>query len=568
MKRLAQWIKETLLRQEVLYGWFVFVMMLPSLVLAMTEPMSVWVRIASVLLPLAAYLVAFCAFRKPGYFLLTCFVILLINGYQLVLIYLFSEAVISPDSFLNIVTTDGGESGELMRTIWPAVLLACVLYFSAMAMAVYSVCSHRRLSTSFIKNACLTAIIPAAFGMCSLSINAGKGFPFAADHHIYPLNALHNLQFAVDKYAKIRNYPHTSAEFTFDAQKGSSPADSLREVILLVIGETTRAANMELYGYPRPTTPLLSRQEGLLVFPDMLTQGNATQRIVPMILSTASAEDFGVIYERKSVTTAFKECGFTTFFLSNQVPDRAFIDYFAAEADSMVRLRDLIPQSEHPYDTEGIPFIADFIDRTSGPLFIVYHTYGAHFEYAQRYPEEAACFTPYKAGALRYKERPLFVNAYDNAICNVDRTLAGLIRVLDRPDLCSSMLYLSDHGEDLMDDERKMFLHCSPVPTYYQVHIPFLAWTSAGFRQTYPEAQAALEANRTKPVSTRSVFHTLLSMADIRSPYLADSLSVASPAFAITERHFIDEHDEPVNFFNVGLKSQDWAMMKRMGIEF
>jgi glucan phosphoethanolaminetransferase (alkaline phosphatase superfamily) len=542
-------------------------MLLPSLVLAVTEPMTGWVRAASVLLPLAAYMMAFCLRRKPGLFLLLCFVLLLINGYQLVLIYLFSEAVISPDSFLNIVTTDSGESGELMRTIWPAVLAACVLYFGSTALAVISVIRKQTLSWQFVKRSCLAALIPAAMGAGCLVVNHAKGLPFSANHNIYPLNALYNLKFAVDKYAKIRNYPQTSAPFTFEAVKAHTPADSLREVVVLVIGETTRAANLELYGYNRPTNPHLAGRRGLTVFTDMLTQGNATQRIVPMILSNASAEDFDVIYTQKSVTTAFKESGFKTFFLSNQVPDRAFIDYFAAEADSMVRLRDLLPGEEHPYDNEGLPFLARFIEQTEGPLFIVYHTYGAHFEYSQRFPADSACFTPYQAGALRYKERPAFVNAYDNAICNVDRTLAGVIDLLDRPDFCSSMLYMSDHGEDLMDDDRKMFLHCSPVPTYYQLHIPFLAWTSEGFRRTYPEKAEALEANRTKPVSTRSVFHSLLDLADINTPYRIDELSVASEAYLPGERHFLDEHDDPVSFLKIGLKEQDFEKIRQMGIQ-
>lgn len=562
--KLIKWIKDNLLKQQVLYGWFLFIMLLPCMVLALTEPMSVWVRMASVLLPLSAYAILFNLFRKPGYFLLISFVLLLINGYQLVLVYLFSESVVSPDMFLNIVTTNAGESGELMRTIWPAVLLACILYFSATAMGAYSIINKKKLPVKFVKKSLFASIIPAALGIFCLLINHVKGFPFKLNHDIYPINALYNLDFAVHKYIKTYNYPKTSANFTFEAAKDRMAPE--REIVVLVIGETTRAANWSLYGYERNTNPLLSTRDDLIVFRDVLTQGNTTHKIVPMILSNASAENFDIIYSQKSITTAFKESGYRTLFLSNQIPDRALIDAFAAEADTTIRLSDNNVDDKHPYDNEGLSVIAKYIEDTTGPLFIVFHTYGSHFEYSQRYAAENAMFTPYKAGALRYKERPIFLNAYDNTVCNIDRMLNGLIEILDQDTLCSSMIYLSDHGEDLMDDERKMFLHCSPVPTYYQLHVPMIGWGSTKYMMYYKEKYDNMMSNKDKPVSANAIFHTLLDLAAIQTPYLDRDLSVASESFSIPERHFIDEHDEPIDFYQIGLKEQDWKMIKKMGI--
>ncbi|MEG1586740.1 MAG: sulfatase-like hydrolase/transferase [Bacteroidales bacterium] len=563
--KYVKWMKEKFLNQKFLYGWFLFIMLLPCMVLSWTEPMSLWVKMAAVFLPMAGYALLFNLFRKPGYFLLFSFILLLINGYQLVLVYLFSESVVSPDMFLNIVTTNAGESGELMRTIWPAVFLACLLYFSAVGLGIYSVINKQKLSFSFIRKTSLLAIIPASLGIMALLINHKKGFPFHADHDIYPLNALYNLNFAVHKYIRTYNYAKTSDTFTFHAIKKGIPQD--REVIILVVGETSRAANWQLYGYHRDTNPMLSQRSDLAVYKDVLTQGNTTHKIVPMILSSASAEDFNVVYSRKSITTAYKEAGFKTVFLSNQIPDRAFIDAFASEADTTIRLGELIGDGKkHPLDNQALPYIREIVENTTEPLFLVFHTYGSHFEYSQRYAPENANFKPDKAGALRYKERTTFVNAYDNTICNVDRLLNELMNILDKPDICSSMIYLSDHGEDLMDDERKMFLHCSPVPTYYQLHIPLLMWFSQSFRHTYPDKYKYAFDRVSQPISTNAVFHTLLDLGDIESPYLDTSLSLVNPGFTTRERHFIDEHDEPEAFFKLGLKEQDWKMINKMNI--
>ena len=50
------------------------------------------------------------------------------------------------------------------------------------------------------------------------------------------------------------------------------------------------------------------------------------------------------------------------------------------------------------------------------------------------------------------------INAYDNLIGPTHKFLAQVIDKLDRTGKTSAMLYLSDHGEDLLDDERNRFI--------------------------------------------------------------------------------------------------------------
>ena len=348
--KFLYFLKEKIFNQTVLYIWFMIIMILPCFVLAMTEPLSIWVRTASVFIPAAFFGLAFNLFRKPGYFIIISVILLLINGYQLVLIYLFSESVVSPDMFLNIVTSSSGESGELMRTIWPAVTIACVLYFSALLMGIFSIINKQKLSYYFIKRSCITAGVFAVIGVLCLLVNKSKNYPFEADHNIYPYNALYNLNFAVKKYYRILNYPKTSDGFTYNAVK--TKESSKREVIVLVIGETSRAHNWQLYGYQRNTTPKLSQRDDIIVYKDVLTQANTTHKIVPIILSPASAENFDMIYKSKSLITAYKEAGYKTAFVSNQIPDKALIDAFASEADTLIQLKNIDSDNIHPYDNE------------------------------------------------------------------------------------------------------------------------------------------------------------------------------------------------------------------------
>ena len=76
-------------------------------------------------------------------------------------------------------------------------------------------------------------------------------------------------------------------------------------------------------------------------------------------------------------------------------------------------------------------------------------------------------------------------NAYDNSIHYTDYVWGN--RGYVGEDKCSaSMLYLSDHGEDIFDDSRARYLHASPIPTYYQLHIPYVIWFSKAYRSHIP----------------------------------------------------------------------------------
>lgn len=79
-------------------------------------------------------------------------------------------------------------------------------------------------------------------------------------------------------------FEHTSEDFTYHARRTAEA--SKREIYVYVIGEASRAANWQLYGYHRETNPCLTRTEGLVVFRNTVTQSNTTHKSVPLILSS------------------------------------------------------------------------------------------------------------------------------------------------------------------------------------------------------------------------------------------------------------------------------------------
>ena len=104
----------------------------------------------------------------------------------------------------------------------------------------------------------------------------------------------------------------------------------------MVVGETARSRNFQLYGYPRQTNPMLSKEKGLMVFKGARSQSNTTHKSVPMLLTAANAEGHDCLYHEKGIIAAFREAGFRTAFFSNQQRNHSHIYFLGEEANASV----------------------------------------------------------------------------------------------------------------------------------------------------------------------------------------------------------------------------------------
>ena len=83
--------------------------------------------------------------------------LLVFHAFQLVLFYLFGEAVIAVDMFLNVATTNVSEAGELLDNLWPAIVAVCLLYIPTIAIAVITCKRKIQLPASYRKKRLLSA---------------------------------------------------------------------------------------------------------------------------------------------------------------------------------------------------------------------------------------------------------------------------------------------------------------------------------------------------------------------------------------------------------------------------
>ena len=557
---------------QFLYVYAVVALLLPNIALCYTECLAPWACGVNVLLPLSLYMLFFSVAKRPGKMIWWAFIFVFFAAFQLVLLYLFGTGVIAVDMFLNLVTTNPGEAMELLDNLAPAVVGVFVVYLPLLILGGVNIRRDSRLSVSFQQRVRHWAMQIGAIGLFCLLASYLVVDDYRMRNQLYPVNICYNLYLAFERNAASENYREASRDFKFDAR--SEHSATAPEVYVMVVGETARTHNFSLYGYPRNTNPLLSKTPGIKAFPNVTTQSNTTHKSVPMLLSAASAEDFERLFHEKGILAAFKEAGFHTVFISNQQPNHSFIDFLGEQADEhyFLKTEDASKGNHYDagnhYDEELLKKLDEILpeaDASSSShyryrkLFVVLHTYGSHFNYQERYPRSFAYFKPDSRSEAKPENRQDLLNAYDNTIRYTDYILHGIVERLQKWEKVqaktdgvysqptSAMLYTSDHGENIFDDDRRLFLHAAPKASDYELHVPFIIWTSEGFGKQYPGAWKALGENRTKQVQTSlSAFHTMLGIGGIRTPYRLDKYSVASGKYHPTRLLYLDDHDEAI----------------------
>ena len=183
------------------------------------------------------------------------------------------------------------------------------------------------------------------------------------------------------------------------------------------------------------------------------------------------------------------------------------------------KLREMYPEADGRYDgilTAGLKEMIEASDNNK--LFIVLHTGTSHGPtYNKKYPAEFEVFTPVCNTVEMSKADPVeLMNAYDNTILYTDYLVHNVIEQLRGiTDRRSCVLFVSDHGESL--GENNLYMHGVPMSMApkEQIEIPFIVWTS--------------DKTPVKPlekVGQYHVFHSVLDFLGIESPIFNEELNI------------------------------------------
>ena len=278
-----------------------------------------------------------------------------------------------------------------------------------------------------------------------------------------------------------------------------------KAVVVLVIGESARKANFQLYGYKRANNPLLSKQQGLKVF-QAQSCATFTTAGVKAILEPKNSGD---LYEPLP-NYAFRTGADVVWRTINWGEPPIHID----EYESNIVLSKKYPNVDKRYDELLFTGLRERIESSKkNKVLIVIHTSTSHGpNYASKYPKKFEVYKPVAHNVEEVEKNVAkLVNAYDNTILYTDYLLSNMIDTLrSLKDWKSSMIFISDHGESL--GENNMFMHGMPMKLApkVQYEIPFLVWTSDGYRE--------YKSNLPEVLEQHYIFHSVLNLLSIQSP--------------------------------------------------
>ncbi|WP_050577340.1 phosphoethanolamine transferase [Pseudomonas cremoricolorata] len=299
-------------------------------------------------------------------------------------------------------------------------------------------------------------------------------------------------------------------------------AQSRKSLTVLVVGESARADNFSLLGYPRDTNPELSKQQGLVAFTDMHSCGTETAVSVPCMFSNLGRAGYSAAAasNREGLLDVLKRAGLNVIWRDNQSGCKGTCARVTVENLSNASDSELCADHECRDEIllQGLQTMIDNLDQDT---VLVLHQMGSHGpEYYKRYPAAFERFTPVcKSNALDQCSRDSIVNAYDNTLLYTDHVLAQLIETLrsnqDRVD--TAMIYLSDHGESL--GEYNLFLHGTPymLAPEQQKHVPLLVWLSTAYQRSTGIDSTCLQGQRDAALSQDNLFHSMLGLLGVQT---------------------------------------------------
>lgn len=290
---------------------------------------------------------------------------------------------------------------------------------------------------------------------------------------------------------------------SWEASRDRAP--DIQETYVLVIGESVRSDYLYVCDGPEKVRPLRS---DVLVACDVSAGSNATLSSVPLLISRDMPGNELRISRDASFLEAFRTLGFETHWLSSHSINIAWADAEYQYYSNVWKL-----------DKDALlPHLKKTLNRPSLRKLIVLHAYNAAAPYCVRYDPSSA---PYKVDCSKLEGIPnnSTIEKYRFAYANaVDESMGFLNAILDTLDELEGyvfFIYTPDHGENLLDDARALYMHGSRHPTRWEIQVPAVFWANKTWIEANTSKWHNLSMNVNLALTHADLVPTLLAAAGI-----------------------------------------------------
>jgi glucan phosphoethanolaminetransferase (alkaline phosphatase superfamily) len=348
------------------------------------------------------------------------------------------------------------------------------------------------------------------FQNSDLTFNYTKNVP--------PLNFYHQLILQYEFLTEISPLIKKQKAFKFNTkqQKKNNP-----EIVILVIGERMRYKNWEINGYERANNPFLTNETNLISFNKHFSNGNSTIASIPFLLTDATPKNPMKPYEEKTIISLFKECGYKTYWISNQ---RIFFLYNDNEPDSLNN-----NSNDNTVDDVVINQANQIIDNgDSSPKFILINLLGGHGEIPKTFKTHH-----YKKISYLNSIQQGELDHYDNLILYHDFILSQLFNQIKRTNKSAVLYFTADHGTLLYDNDssKNKFGYGSEQVYLGEVNIPMFLMYTDKYGTEHPYLIESLKKNKDKLTTNDNLFNTIANMASISYNHYDESKSFSNLKF-------------------------------------
>jgi lipid A ethanolaminephosphotransferase len=441
-------------------------------------------------------------------------------------------AVIDKSMMVNVFETDSQEATAL---ITPQLLLWLALAGAVPALILAAI----KIKPARWWHTVLTRMVGVLAGLLVIILVASVFYKdyaslFRNNKGVVKMVTPANYISAISRYSKDRWFAgdQTLIKIGEDAKKGPLISQQKKKtVVILVVGEASRAENYSLGGYSRETNPELKKQ-GVIYFPRASSCGTETAVSVPCMFSGMPRRQYDADLARhqEGLLDVMAHAGVNLLWRDNDGGCKGACNRIPHTDMTQWKL-DSLCKNQSCLDDAVLHRLDNVLDGVQQDSVIVLHLMGSHGPaYYQRYPDKFRRFTPTcDSNQIQDCDRQSLINTYDNTILYTDDVVSRTIDKLKSHEdkFNAALVYLSDHGESL--GESGIYLHGTPymLAPSQQTHIPFLFWLSKDYQQNFavsPDCLAKKAAG--SEVSQDNLFSTMLGMMDIKSSVYQQNMDI------------------------------------------